>query len=492
MEELIPKSAEIPNSDFVIIGGTGDLAFRKIYPALFWRFISGQINKEFRIFSIARSFQEKDQFSKILRPFCKSSISSKFFSENKWNDFLKIIKIIKFDILSDEPKILKNQVAKTPSKTRPFIVYLAISPNLFADAVDILVKANLNNFPSRLVVEKPLGQNFSSAKKINSILLSAFEEKQIYRIDHYLGKETVQNLMALRFANTIFENQWNNNGIDNIQITVSETIGVKGREEYYDNNGALRDMVQNHLFQLLCLVAMEPPSIFEADQVRDEKLRVLKAVRKINKNDVILAQYKSLQLKDRSINSYIEDIGALSNTETFVALKVHIDNWRWAGVPFYLRTGKRLSSRASEIVITFKDRPHDIFKSTTDKRNKGFANRLIIRLQPQEGLRLQLTSKEPGPGGMRLYPSELNLSFNDAFDQRLPDAYERLLMDVARGNQTLFMRLDEVLAAWNIIDPIMQDHKNIPPIPYNSGSMGPPESSELLKKDGREWINPKK
>ena len=358
--------------------------------------------------------------------------------------------------------------------------------------MDILVKANLNNFPSRLVVEKPLGQNFASAKKINSILLSAFEEKQIYRIDHYLGKETVQNLMALRFANTIFENQWNNNGIDNIQITVSETIGVKGREEYYDNNGALRDMVQNHLFQLLCLVAMEPPSIFEADQVRDEKLRVLKAVRKINKNDVILAQYKSLQLKDRSINSYIEDIGALSNTETFVALKVHIDNWRWAGVPFYLRTGKRLSSRASEIVITFKDRPHDIFKSTTDKRNKGFANRLIIRLQPQEGLRLQLTSKEPGPGGMRLYPSELNLSFNDAFDQRLPDAYERLLMDVARGNQTLFMRLDEVLAAWNIIDPIMQDHKNIPPIHYNSGSMGPPESSELLKKDGREWINPQK
>ena len=490
MEELIPKSAEIPNSDFVIIGGRGDLAFRKIYPALFWRFISGQINKEFRIYSIARSFQEKDVFNKKLRTFCKSSISSNLFSEKKWHDFLAIINIIKFDILSDEPKLLEKQVAKTSSKTRPFIVYLAISPNLFANAVNLLVKAGLIDYPSRVVVEKPLGKDFTSAKKINSILLSAFEEKQIYRIDHYLGKETVQNLMALRFANTIFENQWNNNGIDNIQITVSETIGVNGREDYYDSNGALRDMVQNHLFQLLCLVAMEPPSIFDADQVRDEKLRVLKAIRKLNKNDVVLAQYKSLKLKDKLINGYIEDIGSPSNTETFVALKVHIDNWRWAGVPFYVRTGKRLSSRASEIVITFKDRPHDIFKSVTDKKNNGFPNRLIIRLQPQEGLRLQLTSKEPGPGGMRLYPSELNLSFNDAFDQRLPDAYERLLMDVVRGNQTLFMRLDEVLAAWHIIDPIIEDHKNNPPILYNSGSMGPLESSELLKKDGREWINP--
>jgi len=408
----------------------------------------------------------------------------------KWKEFISIIQLVVLDISNGDAKILTEKIGRIESKNRPLIFYLAISPDLFEIAAQTIFESGLYKHPSRLVVEKPLGNSKKSANKINSILLDVFEENQIYRIDHYLGKETVQNLMALRFANTIFESQWDNNAIDNVQITVAETIGVDGREKYYDANGALRDMVQNHLLQLLCLVAMEPPAIFEADQVRDEKLRVLKAIRKIHKDDIVLAQYESSKFKGEFVNSYVQDVGSDSLTETFVAMKVNIENWRWAGVPFYLRTGKRMSCRASEIVITFKERPHDIFSSYNNKKTEDFQNRLIIRLQPQEGLRLQLTSKEPGPGGMRLYPSELNLSFDDTFNQRLPDAYERLLMDVARGNQTLFMRLDEVLAAWSIIDPIIEKHNNLKPTFYNAGSMGPQESFDLLRKNAHKWVNP--
>ena len=262
------------------------------------------------------------------------------------------------------------------------------------------------------------------------MLIAFAHEKQIYRIDHYLGKETVQNLMALRFANVIFESQWNNAAIDHVQITVAETVGVGQRASYYDDSGAIRDMVQNHILQLVCLVAMEPPSHFDADQVRDEKLRVLRALRTPDLGDVMRGQYQD----------YEAELGKSSNTETYVALKLAVDNWRWAGTPFYVRTGKKLATRASEIVITFKSKPHDIFANGRSPADQDdLPNRLIIRLQPAEGVKLQLISKEPGPGGMRLFPAELNLSFDDTFGGRLPDAYERLLMDTARGNQTLFM-----------------------------------------------------
>ena len=306
------------------------------------------------------------------------------------------------------------------------------------------------------------------------MLLSVFDESQIYRIDHYLGKETVQNLMALRFANVIFENQWSNRQIEQIQITVAEDLDVDSRAAYYDKYGALRDMVQNHLLQLLCLVAMEPPARFTADEVRDEKLRVLRALRPAQAGDVQRGQYAG----------YLEALGSPSDTETYVALKCHIDNWRWSGVPFYLRTGKRLKMRASEIVITFRKQPHAIFPAGQQE-----PNRLIIRLQPQEGLRLQLISKAPGPGGMRLFPSELNLAFGDTFEERLPEAYERLLMDVARGNQTLFMRLDEVLAAWSYIDPIIEASAKQPPATYPAGSMGPVDN--LMGEGAHGWVDPK-
>ena len=286
--------------------------------------------------------------------------------------------------------------------------------------------------------------------------------------------------MAVRFANVIFESQWNNKAIDHVQITVAETVGVGQRASYYDESGALRDMVQNHILQLVCLVAMEPPSHFDANQVRDEKLRVLKALRPLRAEDIIRGQYQE----------YEGELGKRSDTETFVGLRLGIENWRWAGVPFYVRTGKKLAMRASEIVITFKRKPHDIFadqKSRTDKDD--LPNRLVIRLQPQEGLRLQLISKEPGPGGMRLFPSELNLSFDNTFGARLPDAYERLLMDTARGNQTLFMRHDEVLAAWAFIDPVIEMAKKTPPSLYRAGTFGPADSFFADQQDS--WIDPK-
>ena len=288
------------------------------------------------------------------------------------------------------------------------------------------------------------------------LLGKVFSEDQIFRIDHYLGKETVQNLMALRFANTLFEPLWNSAHIDHVQITVAESLGVGTRGGYYDHAGALRDMVQNHLIQLICLTAMEPPSDFEADAVRDEKLKILRALRPIDETNIdamtVRGQYKSGAVEGMSVPGYVEEIkGDESSTETFVALKCEIDNWRWAGVPFYLRTGKRLPDRVSEIVITFKEVPHSIFGTSAGKIG---ANRLISRLQPDEGVKLNLMIKEPGPGGMRLVRVPLDMTFAETFEVRQPDAYERLIMDVVRGNLTLFMRRDEVEAAWKWIDPI--------------------------------------
>jgi glucose-6-phosphate 1-dehydrogenase len=304
----------------------------------------------------------------------------------------------------------------------------------------------------------------------------------------------VQNLMALRFANSLFESLWSNAHIDHVQISVAEDVGVGSRASYYDDFGALRDMVQNHLLQLLCLVAMEPPSKFVADQVRDEKLRVLRALKPITRENfdrsVKLGQYTKGSIEANPVSSYVDEVGHGSGTETFAALRCEISNWRWSGVPFYLRTGKRLAGRASEIVITFKRPPHNIFQDGPGSSEVMEPNRLIIRLQPNEGLKLSMTSKEPGPGGMRLFPASLNLSFNETFKTRLPEAYERLLMDVARGNQTLFMRSDEVEAAWAFIDPIVNEAKRRKPEKYAAGTWGPVSSFELMAEHGHRWIEP--
>lgn len=484
MSDHIPQTAVIPDSDYVIIGGTGDLALRKIFPALLWRYLDGQISENFRLVAAARESLEREEFAERLKPFCADALASiDANSDNAhslWKRFIELIHIFTLDIQSGEgvDKLCTFLQDKASSK-RPCIFYLATAPNLFGPACQMLKQSGLIMPQSRLVVEKPLGHDYVSAQAIGDDIQSVFNESQIYRIDHYLGKETVQNLMALRFANVIFESQWNNNAIDHVQITVSESVGVGQRAAYYNEAGAIRDMVQNHILQLVCLVAMEPPSQFNADQVRDEKLRVLKALRPLEEDDILRGQYQD----------YESELNQRSDTETYVALKLGIENWRWAGVPFYIRTGKKMTLRASEIAITFKKKPHDIFaKSRAKPASDDLPNRLIIRLQPQEGLRLQLISKEPGPGGMRLFPSSLNLSFDDAFETRLPDAYERLLMDVARGNQTLFMRHDEVLAAWEFIDPVIALAKKRPPQLYRAGTFGPVDN---LSGQGADfWINP--
>jgi glucose-6-phosphate 1-dehydrogenase len=342
-----------------------------------------------------------------------------------------------------------------------------------------------------VVIEKPLGKSGASARTVNEAIGKVFAEPQIYRIDHYLGKETVQNLMALRFANALFEPLWNSAHIDHVQITVAETLGVEGRAGYYDTAGALRDMVQNHMLQLLCLVAMEPPSSTAANAVRDEKLKVLKSLKPVTGDAVnaatVRGQYKAGASGGAAVPGYLEELGQPSSkTETFVALRAEIANWRWNGVPFYLRSGKRLQRRESEIVVTFKPIPHSVFEANAGPIT---ANRLVIRLQPDEGVKLWLMIKDPGPGGMRLRHVPLDMSFADAFGVRNPDAYERLIMDVVRGSQTLFMRRDEVEAAWKWIDPILDAWKASPdmPKPYTAGTWGPSAAVALIERDGRTW-----
>jgi len=363
--------------------------------------------------------------------------------------------------------------------------YFSVAPALFGDLAERLHDHDIAQRDSRIVVEKPFGKDLETARALNASLAKHFREDQIYRIDHYLGKETVQNLMAVRFGNMLFEPLWNAQFIDHIQITVAETVGVGGRGGYYDQSGAMRDMVQNHLMQLLCLISMEPPSKFDPDAVRDEKLKVIRALDPVEPHHLVRGQY-SADGDHPDYRSAVEN--PRSRTESFVALKTHISNWRWAGTPFYLRTGKRMRARSSEIAVVFKETPHSIFGPDAGSHR----NALVIRLQPDEGITLDVTIKEPGPGGMRLVDVPLDMTFAEALGpdaETAPEAYERLIMDVIRGNQTLFMRGDEVEAAWSWTDPIIQgwEARNDVPKPYDSGSSGPEDALMLLHRDGRKW-----
>jgi glucose-6-phosphate 1-dehydrogenase len=347
---------------------------------------------------------------------------------------------------------------------------------------------------TRVIIEKPIGHDLASAREVNDAVGRVFNEGQIYRIDHYLGKETVQNLMALRFGNALFEPIWNAAHVDHVEITAAETVGVEGRAGYYDHAGALRDMVQNHLMQLLCLVAMEAPGHMDADSMRDEKLKVIRALKPINEDNVahvvVRGQYREGTGPSGILPGYRAEIDSPdSTTETFIALKAEISNWRWAGVPFYLRTGKRLPVRVSEIVVTFRQIPHSIFDHNAGMLQE---NRLVLRIQPDEGVKLWIMIKDPGPGGMRLRYVPLDMSFAEQFGARSPDAYERLLLDVIRGNQTLFMRRDEVEAAWAWIDPISDawEKSRDEPKPYPAGSWGPTAAIALTERDGRTWHEP--
>ncbi|WP_170351387.1 glucose-6-phosphate dehydrogenase [Ruegeria atlantica] len=476
---MVSRVIPVNPFDLVLFGATGDLAQRKILPGLYHRFEVGQMPEDACIIGSARSDMDSDAFRDQIR--ASMAEFAPEFEKDVLDRFLSRVSYVPVDASGDAGW---SNLAKAlrPDVVRAF--YLSVGPGLFSGIAHRLNQHGLATSDSRIVVEKPFGHDLASAKALNEGLRTCFEEHQIYRIDHYLGKETVQNLMALRFANSLFEPLWNSTHIDHVQITVAETVGVEGRGAYYDQSGAMRDMIQNHLVQLLCLTAMEPPSKFAPNAVRDEKVKVIEALEPVEQKDIARGQYRA----EHGQGGYVDHVGNPgSRTESFIALKVHLGNWRWAGVPFYLRTGKRLRARESEIAVFFRDPPHTIFPNVGPLHG----NVLVIRLQPDEGITLRTTIKDPGPGGFRLSDVALDMSFADALgvEASAPDAYERLIMDVIRGDQTLFMRGDEAEAAWAWVDPIIQgwEDRGDRPARYDQGSSGPEEALMLMHRDGRRW-----
>lgn len=477
--------------DLILFGTKGDLARRKLLPALYQLEKSGLLHADSQVIGVARDELSLDGYKELvetnLQKFIKEPLDPQVLASLKAK-----LQYVQVDLTKEEGyKALK---AVTDPKKRIPVSYFATAPSLFGNICKGLSVAGLSAEPARVVLEKPIGHDLASSKVINDEVAKYFGECQIYRIDHYLGKETVLNLLALRFANSIFAANWDHNAIDHVQITVAEEVGVEGRWGYYDDAGQMRDMVQNHLLQVLSLIAMEPPARLDADSIRDEKLKVLKALRPINVANVqektVRGQYAGGYVAGTPVPGYLdeEDARPNSKTETFVAIKVDIDNWRWAGVPFYLRTGKRMPKKVSEVVICFKPQPHNIFFETYKQLP---ANKLIIRLQPDEGVEIQIMNKIPGLGEtMQLQQTKLDLSFDETFKaQRIADAYERLLLEAMLGNQYLFVRRDEVEQAWKWVDGILDAWKtnNEPPKPYQAGTWGPVAAISLLAREDRNW-----
>jgi len=476
---------------FVLFGGTGDLAKRKIIPALYSAFLNGRLDSDFKFVGAAREVLTDDEF----RVRVAASINSHTKSDTtgtaeQINAFLALTFYCKIDARLDADFVELKQKIIDP-EIHATLFYLATGPDIFIPIVKQLSSHQLVGSHARVVLEKPLGRDAQSARDINQALRTYLKENQIYRIDHYLGKEMVQNLLALRFANSFLEPLWNRKWIQDVQISISEQVGVESRGEFYDHTGALRDMVQNHLLQLLSIVAMEPPVNAAPDSIRDEKVKVLRALHKFSQEDVskktVRGQYRAGAIDGEPVISYQNEPGvpAHSRNETFVAIRAEIDNWRWAGVPFYLRTGKRMASRSAEITINFKPIPYSIFG--TNQGNLR-SNRLVISLQPEESVELFLKAKEPGEG-IRLSDVALNLDFAEASTSRRVEAYERLLLDAMRGDLTLFVRDDELTAAWDWVDPIMNawqaDNEGLKS--YIAGSWGPAASSYLLAQHGSSW-----
>lgn len=476
--------------DLILFGGTGDLSLRKLIPALYFRHCEKQLPEDGRIIATARSTMDSEGFRQMLDAEVRQHIPEQDFDLPEWQGFLQRVHYHPVDVTRLESyKPLVETLAGREDHVRVF--YLSVAPSLFTQITNGVHEAGLITPHSRVALEKPLGRDQASAEEINDRLSAVFQEKQIYRIDHYLGKETVQNLLALRFGNAFFEPLWRSERINDVQITIAESLGVEGRGAFYDQTGALRDMVQNHLLQLLVILAMEPPVSIHPDAVRDEKIKVLRALKPLTGinaiENTVRGQYKAGAYRDGPVPGYLDDddVADNSSTETFVALRAEIASWRWEGVPFFLRTGKRMESKTTEIVINFKKVPHSIFP-TAD----GFStpNQLIIRLQPEESIRMRIYVKAWGDD-IQLQPVYLNLDFNDVFQKRKMIAYERLLLDLIRGNQTLFMRRDEVAAAWAWIDPIRAawEQYQYPPKSYTAGTWGPGAANALISRDGLRW-----
>jgi len=483
--------SQVP-SEIVIFGALGDLSRRKLLPALYQLDCAGLLNPESRIVGVARQEHDLKAFASIvnenLTKFIKESLN-----EEVLERFLNRLVYQKLDFKETSSFNKLAKALKGANDTR--VYYFSTAPAIFGDISDGLYAANLITDKDRVVMEKPIGHCLESSKVINDQVSRFFKENQIYRIDHYLGKETVLNLLVLRFANSLFTTNWDRNSIDHVQITVAESVGIEGRWGFYDGAGQMRDMIQNHLLQILSLLAMEPPADLSSDSIRLEKLKAIKALVPIDrfniKENTVRGQYADGFLNGNPVPGYLNEEGAKPNshTETFVAIKAEIDNWRWAGVPFYLRTGKRMPNKHSEIVVHFKQQPHNIFKESYSDLPP---NKLTIRLQPDEGVELQMMNKIPGIATqMHIQENKLDLSFTDTYeDERVVDAYERLMLEVINGNQSLFVSRDEVEAAWTWADGIIEawGETNEPPKPYPAGSWGPVSSIALIARDDRQWV----
>ncbi len=471
----------------LLFGATGDLAKRMLLPSLYALHADGLIAPGLRIFGTARSEHNDESYRALALESLRSFVPEDRKDEAKMAAFLTRLRYQALD--ATKPEGFAALAASIGDISAGLSIFLSTAPALFEATIKGLHAAGLSGADVRIGLEKPLGQDLASSRSINDAVNAVFPESRTFRIDHYLGKETVQNLMALRFGNMLFEPLWNANAIEHVQITVSETVGLEGRAGFYDETGALRDMVQNHMLQLLALTAMEPPANRDATSIRDEKVKVLRALRPVAAGDVVTGQYGQGAVQGELVSSYEADCGKPSETESFVAIKTYVDNWRWRGVPFYLRTGKRLTERRSEIVVQFKPVPHNIFK---DRGGPLQANALVMRLQPEEYVRLLVMAKEPGldRGGLRLRQVPLDLSLTEAFaGTRRRIAYERLLLDLIEGDQTLFVRRDEVEAQWVWIDAIraLWSDIGLKPKAYGAGSWGPSAAIALAERDGVSW-----
>jgi len=486
MSEPLPASC-----DLMLFGAMGNLARKKLFPALYQLDRAGLLAENSRILAIARRDISVARMREELASNLKAELASQEFEQAIAERFVARVDYQVLDFTDTAGFADLNRWRNTDNQ---LIVYMATPPSMYGVIARNLKDQSCCTDRTRVVVEKPIGHDLASSKVINDALAEVYDESQLFRIDHYLGKETVQNLIALRFANNLFASQWDQNHISHVEITVAESTGIDGRWGYFDKAGQVRDMIQNHLLQLLCLIAMDPPADLSADSIRDEKVKILKALKRISpemmEQYVVRGQYAAGASHGKVVPGYLEEEGAdkTSLTETFVALKVEIDNWRWLGVPFYIRTGKRMPEKMAQIIIHFKPAPHYIF----DPDQKHLANnKLIIRLQPDEGMALKILTKEHGlDKGMRLRQGPLELTFSETFGaERIPDAYERLLWEVMRGSQYLFVRRDEVEHAWRWVDHIIQNWRDLgePPKRYAAGTWGPVASIALITRDGRSW-----